>query len=317
MLDNKDRVIRLKRVKRWTLIGWVGLLLAAMLLAGCEEEDVAGVLGGGNVSASETETVILDASAIVSLDVQSSNGAIRVRGQAGTQTASVVITKRSRGETLEEAQDRLERIQVECAINGTSLAAIYGASDQDADVKRWSGVDFDIVVPPGTHVSADTSNGAVEIDSIRGTITLDTSNGAIDVSHCVGDLYADTSNGRIEVYGFDGDIRADTSNGEIWIEEVTGLIDAETSNGSVHYVGRPAVDATHRLRTSNGSITARIPADASIHFEAHTSTGTVRSSLPLVGDTQGDDWSADLNPPAGTIMDLRTSNGSIRIEAAP
>ena len=37
-------------------------------------------------------------------------------------------------------------------------------------------------------------------------------------------------------------------------------------------------------------------------------------ALPLVGDTQGDDWSASLNPPADLTFDLRTSNGSIAIE---
>lgn len=298
-------------------MAWVGLLLTVVLLAGCEEEDVAGVLSSGKVTASQTETVILDASSIASLDVQSSNGAIRVRGEAGVQTASVVITKRSRGETLEEAEDRLERIRVESEVLGARLAAAYRANDQDADVKRWSGVDFDIVVPLETSVRADTSNGAIEVVSIRGSITLDTSNGGVDVRECAGSLYAETSNGRIEVFDFTGDVRVDTSNGEVWIEDVAGLVEAETSNGSIRYAGHPTVNTAHRLRTSNGSITARVPANSSIHFEARTSTGTIRSSLPLIGDTQGDEWSAALNPPAGTTFDLRTSNGSIRIEATP
>ena len=48
--------------------------------------------------------------------------------------------------------------------------------------------------------------------------------------------------------------------------------------------------------------------------DASTSSGRIRSSLALVGDTEGDDWNAELNPPMDTAFTLRTSNGTIRIE---
>jgi hypothetical protein len=35
--------------------------------------------------------------------------------------------------------------------------------------------------------------------------------------------------------------------------------------------------------------------------------------LPLVGDTDGQDWSAALNPPASGTLRLTTSNGQIGI----
>ena len=71
------------------------------------------------------------------------------------------------------------------------------------------------------------------------------------------------------------------------------------------------------MRTSNGSITVRIPAEASIAFDVDAKEGSIRSSLPLTGDTQGDHWEATLNPPATTAMSLRTSNGAIRIDRLP
>jgi DUF4097 and DUF4098 domain-containing protein YvlB len=151
------------------------------------------------------------------------------------------------------------------------------------------------------------------VEDIQGTILLDTSNGAIDVYDSSGTLTADTSNGRIEVVRFVGDLRLDTSNGEMWLEQVAGTVSAETSNGSVHYTGTPTVGA-NRIRTSNGSVTVRVPLDASIAFNASTSSGKIRSSLALAGDTEGDEWSAQLNPPANVTLDLRTSNGTIRIE---
>jgi len=290
---------------------------SVLLLSACEEDDTIGALGSNNVNASETATVLLPAGGVSALVAVSANGSIAVRGEAGLQTASVTMTKHSRGQTLKEAQDRLGRIRVQADLSGSELRAAYRATEQDDDVRRLSGVDFDILVPAGCRVSVDTSNGEVEVAAIRGTILLHSSNGAVDVRQCAGSLSAETSNGRIDVADFDGDVRADTSNGEVWIDGVTGAVDAETSNGGVHYAGRPPSNTANRLHTSNGSITASVPADASIRFEARVSSGRIRSALPLVGDTEGDEWAAALNPPADTDFSLRTSNGSIRIDALP
>ncbi len=303
----------MKKRTKWTALGILGLLAAALFLGGCEEEDVAGVFGASNVDASKVETVELPFEAPVTLDVDTSNGGVTVQGVEGIEAVSVTITLRSKGETLEEAQDRVDRIVYHAEQTGNRITARYLASEQDNDVRRYSGVDFDVLVPIETRVEVDTSNGAITVEDIDGTIRLDTSNGAIDVYDSSGSLNVDTSNGRIEIVRFVGDLRLDTSNGEVWIEEVTGSVDAETSNGSVHYIGAPAT-GSNRLRTSNGSITVRVPTDASIAFVAGTSSGRIRSTLPLVGDTQGDEWIAELNPPAVAEFVLRTSNGTIRIE---
>lgn len=295
----------------------IGLAASLLLLTGCEEEDIAEIFGAGNVKASETETLVVPVELPLSLVIESSNGAVSVRGVEGVQTASIVVTVRSRGETVEEAQERVERTVYRVSQVAQRIELVYRASEQDDDVRRFGGVDFDVIVPMETHVNAETSNGAIEVTAIRGTITLDTSNGDVDVRQSDGDLHAETSNGRIEVVDFGGDLRVDTSNGEVWIENAMGLVDAETSNGSIHYAGVPAAGASHRLRTSNGSITARVPSGSAILFEARVSTGRIRTSLPLAGDTEGDEWSAALNPPTATTFDLRTSNGSIRIEGAP
>ena len=74
------------------------------------------------------------------------------------------------------------------------------------------------------------------------------------------------------------------------------------------------VGSSHRLRTSNGRINVELQPQASIAIDAETSSGHISTTLPLVGDTHGNAWSASLNPPANTTLDLRTSNGSIRIE---
>ena len=305
----------MKKNRLLMMLGILGLAAAALLLGGCEEENVGGIFGAANVSATTVETIELVLVEPLSLDIDTSNGEVNVSGVEGVETVSVTITLRSRGGTLEEAQDRVDRIVYHAEQQGNRISLQYRSNEQEEDVRRYSGVDFDVVVPVETQVDVDTSNGAVSIDHIDEAIRLDTSNGAIDVYDCSGSLTADTSNGRIEVVRFGGDVFLDTSNGELWLEQVTGAVDAETSNGSAHYVGNPAL-GYNRIRTSNGSITVRVPTDASIAFTASTSSGRIRSSLPLVGDTEGKDWEAELNPPAMVTFDLRTSNGTIRIEGS-
>ncbi len=298
------------------LIPWAGLLAlvgAALVLGGCEEEDVTAVLGSANIGATKVETLGLEFEAPLALEVDTSNGDVTVRGVAGVQSASVTVTLRSRGQTLEEAQDRVGRIVYRAESIGSRIRLEYRSNEQDDDVRRYSGVDFDVLVPIETRVEVNTSNGTISVEAIDGAIVLDTSNGAIDVYDASGSLAAETSNGRIEVFRFTGEMYLDTSNGDLWLEEVVGRIDAETSNGSVHYAGTPAAGG-NRLRTSNGEITVRVPPDASIAFDAVTSSGRIRSSLSLIGDTEGEEWNAQLNPPATITLDVRTSNGTIRID---
>jgi len=294
-------------------MGILGLVAASLFLGGCEEEDVGAIFGAANVSTTKVETLSLAFEVPLTLDVDTSNGAVTVQGVEGIEAVSVTVTLRSKGETLEVAQDRVDRIVYHAEQVENRISLRYHSNEQEADVRRYSGVGFDVLVPMDTPIEIDTSNGAISVGDIRGTIRLDTSNGAIDVYDSSGTLTADTSNGRIEVVRFVGELLLDTSNGEMWLEQVAGTVNAETSNGSVHYTGTPAA-GSNRLRTSNGSITARVPLDASIAFDASTSTGKIRSSLALVGDTEGDEWRAQLNPPADVAFDLRTSNGTIRIE---
>jgi len=294
-------------------LGILGLFGAVLFFSGCEEEDVGSIFGSESVRATKVEARGMEFEAPLSLEVETTNGSVAVQGVAGIQTVSVTITLWSRGQTLEAAQDRVDRIVYHTEQLGNRINLLYRPNEQDDDVQRYSGVAFDVLVPMEAQVRVDTSNGEINIGRIQGTIALDTSNGAIEVYDSTGVLTANTSNGRIEVVRFSGDIHLGSSNGEMWLEQVSGLVDAETSNGSVRYTGNPTA-AGNRIRTSNGSITVRVPLDASIAFHAGTSSGKIHSSLPLLGDTQGDEWSAQLNPPAEVLFDLRTSNGTIRIE---
>ena len=196
---------------------------------------------------------------------------------------------------------------------GNNIELIYRGSEQSSEVRRASGVSFEVTVPAQADVEVDTSNGEITVRGIEGEFNLDTSNGAVSLSDLIGVLNVDTSNGRIDVRGFNGVLDVETSNGAIDIAESSASIDARTSNGRIDFAGELVGDS-HTLRTSNGAITARVQLEAALTIDASTSIGSISSNLALTGDTEGRDWNAVLNAPATQTLKLRTSNGSIRIE---
>jgi hypothetical protein len=292
-----------RRAILWT--GFIALVGAAIALGGC--------VGLPIYEATRTLQGSFAVTGAVDLDVWTSNGRVTVEGVEGQTTIEVTATIRSRGDSQVQAAARAAQVDVEMHHNGNHLELEYDASAHPWGVRRYTGVDFEVTVPATADVEVDTSNGRIEISDLTGIFELDTSNGAIEVSDAVGEVHASTSNGQITVVRFEGVLELDTSNGRIEMEEVDGIVDAQTSNGPIAFTGTLAEGIDHRMTTSNGRIDVALPADASMIIEARTSSASISTNLPLIGDTEGKEWSAVLNPPATGTLTLVTSNGGIEI----
>jgi hypothetical protein len=296
--------------KTWIRLTILSVITATLVtLVGCDE-------GTPPVKSTRQEEAVFDVGGLVELEIESSNGAIVVRGIEGAQDVHVLVTLHTRGDTLEEAEERLDKIVYHMTQEGETVRLRYRASEQASDVRRYSGVSFDVVVPAEAQVDAETSNGAITIEAVSGRLTLDTSNGSIEIRDVVGKVFADTSNGAIEVERVKGVLELDTSNGAIEMRDVEATVIADTSNGRIAFTG-VLVGDSHLMKTSNGQIKVAIPMESSLTIDASTSSGTISTDLPLEGDTAGESWAAVLNPPATAVLTLRTSNGSIRIEGLP
>ncbi|BDZ55102.1 hypothetical protein GCM10025870_21750 [Agromyces marinus] len=135
-------------------------------------------------------------------------------------------------------------------------------------------------VPEGVDVTGRTSDGAIELTGV-GEVEVATSNGRIELDGVSGGVDVETSNGRIAGRGLEGDgIRASTSNGAI--ELTLGVAQDVVAS------------------TSNGAIDVTVPRGAGFSIETETSNGRVE--IDVDEDRDGDHH-----------LDLRTSNGSIRV----
>ena len=199
------------------------------------------------------------------------------------------------------------------------------------------GARFVIKIPRAAYVDRIfTSNGAIRTQDGSGPARLHTSNAEIRVQALRGSLDAQTSNSSIELIDVGGDAKAHTSNGHIRIEGLRGSLEAGTSNASINArleqvpAGRPV-----RLETSNSSVELRVPANFANDIRVSTSNSGITLHMPyqvnaqVVARTTNSSISSDFevkmqgefskNRLEGTIgnggplIDLSTSNGSIRL----
>lgn len=142
-----------------------------------------------------------------------------------------------------------------------------------------------------TKINGTTRNGRIVIkDQSVEALDLKTSNGSVTLDR------TETNDSRIK-----------TSNGSITLQDTSGKIHAETNNGSIKAFNL-VMNRDISLSTSNGSISVTLDKDAHTIIDADTRNG----SITLFGNK-----TSHLTYGEGTtLLQLRTNNGSIKVEAS-
>ncbi|HEX8925103.1 MAG TPA: DUF4097 family beta strand repeat-containing protein, partial [Terriglobales bacterium] len=147
--------------------------------------------------------------------------------------------------------------------------------------------------------------------------SLTSSDGSLHISGLRAPANLVTSNGSIHSEDMDGAVTARTSDGSITVSGRFDNLELLTSNGSIHCEARNGsrVNGGWNLRTSDGSIDLRVPADLAADLEAWTSEGRVSVNVPMMveGSQSRNRVRGKLNA-GGGLLKLHTSNGSITVE---
>ena len=262
------------------------------------------------------------------LTLETFNGSVEI---VGWEKDSVQVTgtkSAGREEMLKEIQ-----IEVKTADNVVTIRAI-----RPHERRGNMGAKFMVRVPHQIQLErVISSNGPIRIEDIKGNARLETSNGGIRLRQFDGRLDARTSNGGIEADSIGGDALVRTSNGGIRLDRVSGSVDATTSNGGVHVrmdkpkpsdrlsftssngnieVEMESLDNNEiRAATSNAGITLRLPAAVKARLRATTSNSSISSDFDVSthGTLSKNRLEGDING-GGPLLDLNTSNGSIKIQ---
>jgi hypothetical protein len=296
------------------------LIPALVFLAGCDFDEIGDV---GRQHEDFHYTYPLKAGG--RLVVDSFNGSIEV---SPWEQENVDITGTKYARTLDDVADI--RIEIDHTPSAVSIRATRPMTRSGNHGAR-----FVIKVPRSVVVERlTTSNGAIRATDSIGPARFKTSNGGIHVFGFKGELTTETSNGTVELTDVAGSVTGHTSNGTIRGERIRGGLDMTTSNGGIRLVLDRA-EGSVKLGTSNGGIELTLPPNAAVPVQAHTSNSSITMHLPgevnarLVANTSNGSVSSEFEMrmrgeinrhrlegtigSGGPLIDLSTSNGSIRI----
>jgi DUF4097 and DUF4098 domain-containing protein YvlB len=257
--------------------------------------------------------------------IESFNGSVEI---TGWDQNTVDISGVKYGPS-QEAADAL-KIDITDSPEEISVRAVR-PSDRRGNI----GARFTIKIPHGARLDRIvTSNGSIRTIDGSGPARLRTSNGSIRVQDLEGNLDAQTSNSSVELLNVAGDAIVRSSNGHIHAEGLRGSLDGNTSNSSINAkIGEAAksvrLDTSNgsvdlslpanfssdlRVSTSNSSITVRLPHEPNAHLVAHTSNSSISSDfdIRMQGNISKNRVEGTLGS-GGALIDLGTSNGSIRL----
>ncbi len=130
-------------------------------------------------------------------------------------------------------------------------------------------------------------------------------------------LHADasTSNGSLTMHGLVGEAKARTVNGRITIEDIFGPVTARSTNGPIRVrLDSLPAQAALNFRTTNGSVTAELPASLSADVDLSTTNGRIHSHFPVLagGEISPRRFRGRIGD-GGRELSMRTTNGSITL----
>ena len=234
------------------------------------------------------------------LAVENFNGSVEV---FGWDKDSVEVS----GTKYASTEDLLRSIRIDIQ---AAADAVRIRTDRPA-MRGNYGARFTIHVPRKCEIERiGSSNGSIRLEDVDGPARLRTSNGAIRASRVGGAVEAQTTNGRIEMVAIKGNAIMRTSNGSVRGEDLQGNVETSTTNGGITI----ALDQAREVRanTTNGSITVRLPENAGVSVQANTSNSSITSDFDVRGRVAKNRVDGVIGS-GGPLLDLETSNGSIRL----
>jgi len=213
------------------------------------------------------------------LTVETENGSIRVRAGDEGQVRVVAHTY-VQADSDVVARRVMADLKPRVSQGGGGLKLVVPVLRRDDDDIQ-GGVSFEITIPRSAELSLNSTNGAIEVDGIRGAALLR------------------------------------TTNGNITVERGSGSVDAETTNGAVRVeLLDVAPGRLLRFITTNGSIRADLPSNIAADVDASTTNGTIHSDFPITtNDASNHTLRGRING-GGPELRAKTTNGSITIRSA-
>jgi hypothetical protein len=210
------------------------------------------------------------------LRLEGINGEVAIGGLADTDSIVVSGTRRVGSESMEDAREHLDDLQVIVEDLGTE---VYARTEQPPQTHgRNYIVDYTVYLPRSLGVVADNINGPVAVRSIQNNVTVA------------------------------------NVNGSILLDSIFGSATAALVNGSIEADVAIPLGGTIAFSVTNGGIGLEIPQSTSAEFSAQVTVGSITVSNLDLYDVESTSTSltGTLGSGEGTIA-LTTVNGNIDV----
>jgi hypothetical protein len=291
----------------------------------------------------------LSVSGHVDVQVETGSGSIEVHRGGSNQIH--VVGRISANEWFGggNAEERIKKIESNPPIQQSGNDVRIGHVD-DPELKHNLSISYEITVPESTQLrsssgsgtqniadiagplEANTGSGEVKLSNIGAGVHAHTGSGNIEANEVHGSLYARTGSGSIHATniagGFDGQtgsghltleqsapgsVHAETGSGGLELRNVKGSLQASAGSGDVRVEGEAT--GGWMVRTGSGSVQLKLPGNASFDLDAHTGSGSINLSHPVL--VQGSIGRKEVKGKVGgggVPVEVQTGSGSIRIE---
>jgi len=186
-------------------------------------------------TAERSEELSWDVERGLAVAVDTHNGDIKLRRSRDAKL-HVRALKSGTGSEEEQVLDALDRVRIQATKSegrlkvtaqipsdikgGGLLSTIFG---KDVSVT----VHYDLAVPAGVSVDAETVNGEIDALGLQGDLELNSVNGSIVVASHEGDLDAETVNGALSF-----EAAGAVTKGSVQMSTVNGAVDVTLRDGS-------------------------------------------------------------------------------------
>jgi hypothetical protein len=186
--------------------------------------------------------------------------------------------------------------------------------------QQGNAVELELRQPHRTHFSmgTDARRTELEIHMPRSAkVNVHSGDGNVSAKGLEGELEFSTGDGRLDLEDVDGRLRAHTSDGSVRVSGRFDVLELRTSDGRVEVEARTGSQLREAwdIRSSDGSVTLRIPGDLAADVELHTSDGSVTTNVPIVveGSFGRHDIHGKMNG-GGKRLTVHTSDGSVTLD---
>jgi hypothetical protein len=175
-----------------------------------------------------------------------------------------------------------------------------------------------VSLPAASDVQATTGDGSIQLENLRGVISLRSGDGSIHARDVSGSIAARSGDGSISLEEITGTIDANTGDGSIAVAGVLSGVRARSGDGGIGVRAQPGskAEADWDITSGDGGIRLEVPDSLGAELEARTGDGGIQFdgiTLSNVTGNIGRNRASGRLGPGGRALRVRTGDGAIVI----